>query len=105
MAEILNPKVRELIKGWILYTKNNNIAEPEDSDLKKYLISKGYDSKLLDNLIAKIPEKKPEIVTTDNEESKEAELNSYQNNLLSKLDSFFRSLKTSDLKEIMKGLK
>jgi len=105
VAEILNPKVRELIKGWLLYLKTNNIGEPEDTDLKKYLSTKGYDAKLLDNLIAKLPEKKPEIGNEPQpEENKEVELNPVQKSLLGKLDGFFRSLKLDDLKAIMKGL-
>lgn len=54
-----NEKVRQLIKDWLEYTKKNNIVTPEDTDLKTFLLSKGYDGNIVTRLVAELPEVVP----------------------------------------------
>lgn len=55
---VSNPEVRELIAGWLKYQKDKNISEPQDVDVKNYLVSKGFDSTVIDNSIKSLPDKK-----------------------------------------------
>jgi hypothetical protein len=48
--------VKELIRGWLEYTKANKIRQPEDTHLAQYLVSKGYQQNVISQLIAAMPD-------------------------------------------------
>jgi hypothetical protein len=65
MADILDPKVRELIRSWLLYAKQNSLLVPEDSDVKEFLVKNGYKEQDIDRLLTKITPVVPEINKPD----------------------------------------
>ena len=58
---------QELIKGWLQYARQNGIAAgkfegrpPEDTDLKKFLVSAGIDETVVDNIVGELDVEEPE---------------------------------------------
>lgn len=54
MPQTLN--TRELVAAWLTHVKQNNIANPTDDDLTKFLTGKGYDADIVKNLVDALPD-------------------------------------------------
>ena len=60
-----SPQVAKYVSDWLLNVKNKNIINPEDTDLEKFLLTKGFDADAVKNAIRDLPDKKVSDIEND----------------------------------------